>query len=546
MDPRQDQNKLVNTELIKEETLAEKIAAFINSSPQQKPACPMSSKDEQRLFSLAMELSFDGVVIGDVDGYITYVNDAALKMFGTVDKKEALGKHVIEFVAEQDRAKVVQISLSSCLTKKGMVNEFFALKKTGEDFPVEVTTAPITSSDGKQIGFIDILRDITGRKKVEEALKQSEKKYRLLFENMQNGFLLCQILFDKTGKPTGITDLEFNKAFEKNTGLCALDFAEEKCKETTRRILQAYPELFKLGSKVAQTGASQRFELHLKDSWFSIFIFSPKKGYLGLFLEDITEQKKLYQKIEEYSESLEHTVEERTKALREAQDQIVKNERLAAIGELAGMIGHDLRNPLTGIKNAAYLLRKKQTGNMDDRSLDLLGIIDRSVDSANKIINDLLDYSRELHLEFEEYSPKSLINYLLISNVKVPKNIILSETVQSFPMIWVDVNKIDRVFLNLISNAIESMPNGGKLEITSKQNGDFVDISFTDTGCGISEEVQLKIFKPLFTTKAKGMGFGLAICKRIVEAHGGKITVKSTPNKGSTFTVSLPIEQKQN
>ncbi|MCW4023955.1 MAG: PAS domain S-box protein [Candidatus Bathyarchaeota archaeon] len=544
MDKRQESK--VSSSKFNELGLEEKIAAFINSSPKQKPAKPINPTDEPHLFSLAVELSLDGVVIGDVDGYITYVNNAALKMFGGLDKKDAIGRHVIEFVAERDRAKVAQRSLTSSLKLDGMVNEFFALKKTGEEFPVEVTTAPIKNSAGKQIGFIDILRDITDRKKVEDALRRSEKKYRLLFENMQNGFVFCQILFDDAGKPVELANFEFNKAFERSTGLSIRDFAEENCKETTARIMKAYPTLFNLGSKVASTGVSHRFELQFNGAWFSIFIFSPQKGYLGLFLEDITEQKKLYQKIEEYSESLEQIVEERTKALREAQDQLVRNERLAAIGELAGMVGHDLRNPLTGIKNAAYLLRKKQSGNMDDRSLDLLGIIDRSVDSANKIINDLLDYSRELRLEFEEYSPKSLINYLLISNVKIPKNIILSENVQSFPMIWVDVGKIERVFLNLISNAVESMPNGGKLEITSKQNGAFVDISFTDTGYGMPEEVQLKIFKPLFTTKAKGMGFGLTICKRIVEAHGGKITVKSTPTKGSTFTVSLPIEQKQN
>jgi PAS domain S-box-containing protein len=543
MDKRQESKKVASARL-NELGLDETIAAIINSSPQ-KPV-PMSQKDEQRLFSLAVELSLDGVVIGDVSGYITYLNNAALKMFGALDKKEAVGRNVFEFVAEQDRLKAAQKSLIALMTTEGTFNEFLALKKTGEEFPVEVTTTPITNSEGTPIGFIDILRDITERKKAEEALRRSEKKYRLLFENMQNGFIFCQIIFDDAGKPVEITNFEFNKAFERSTGLSMRDFAGETCKETTARILKTYPALFYLGRKVAQTGTSQRFELQFKDTWFSLFIFSPQKGYLGMFLQDITEQKKLYQKIEDYSESLEHTVEERTKALREAQDQLVRNERLAAIGELAGMIGHDLRNPLTGIKNAVYLLRKNQSGSMDDRSLDLLGIIDRSVDSANKIINDLLDYSRELHLEFEEYSPKSLINYLLISNVKVPNNIILSENVQSFPMIWVDVGKIDRVFLNLISNAIESMPNGGKLEITSRQNGDFIDISFTDIGYGMSEEVQLKIFKPLFTTKAKGMGFGLAICKRIVEAHGGKITVKSALNKGSTFTVSLPIEQKQN
>jgi len=221
----------------------------------------------------------------------------------------------------------------------------------------------------------------------------------------------------------------------------------------------------------------------------------------------------------------------------------LKTERLAAIGELAGMVGHDLRNPLSGIKNAAYMIRKKQSSVLDDSGNEMLTIIDRSVEYANRIVNDLLDYSRELHLELEEYSPKSLVDYLMLS-IKVPNNVRISGNSQSFPSIWVDASKLERVFVNLASNAIDAMPNGGTLEIKSCQNGENIDFTFKDTGIGMSDSVLARIFTPLFTTKAQGMGFGLAICKRIVEAHGGKITVISAPNKGTTFTVSLPIEQK--
>ena len=174
----------------------------------------------------------------------------------------------------------------------------------------------------------------------------------------------------------------------------------------------------------------------------------------------------------------------------------------------------------------------------------MLAIIDSSVEHANRIVNDLLDYSRELHLELEEYSPKSLINYLILKT-KVPSNIKMIEHVQNFPSIWVDSSKMERVFANLVCNAFEAMPNGGVLEIKSCQNGENVELTFADTGTGMSNDDLARIFTPLFTTKAQGMGFGLAICKRIVEAHGGKISVISAPGKGTTFTVSLPIEQNQ-
>ena len=133
----------------------------------------------------------------------------------------------------------------------------------------------------------------------------------------------------------------------------------------------------------------------------------------------------------------------------------------------------------------------------------------------------------------------------MLLSTKAPNNVKILDRTQSFPPICVDAGKIERVFVNLASNAIEAMPNGGVLEISSSQNDENIEFTFADTGEGMTAEVMAKIFTPLFTTKAQGMGFGLAICKRITEAHGGKISVKSILNKGTIFTVSLPIRPKQ-
>ncbi len=248
-------------------------------------------------------------------------------------------------------------------------------------------------------------------------------------------------------------------------------------------------------------------------------------------------------KLEEYSQGLELTIEARTQELKEAHERLLKAERFAAIGELAGMVGHDLRNPLTSIKNAAYYLSRKQNSTADLKTREMFTVIDKSVDHANKIIDNLLEYSREINLEIEECSPKSLIDYVLLM-IRMPKEIKIQDRTDDEPTIWIDTNKIERVFLNILKNAIDAMPQGGILEIRSCQTGDSVEFSFADTGAGMSEQTLSKLFTPLFTTKAQGMGFGLAICKRIVTAHGGKITVESTLGKGTTFTVTLPIEQK--
>lgn len=221
----------------------------------------------------------------------------------------------------------------------------------------------------------------------------------------------------------------------------------------------------------------------------------------------------------------------------------MKAERFAAIGELAGLVGHDLRNPLTSIKNAAYYLKMKQGSSLDVKGKEMLEIIDKSVEHADKIVDNLLEYSKEINLEIEECSPKSLMDYILLM-VQIPKRIRILDRAHDEPTIWVDTNKIEKVFINIIKNAIDAMPENGTLEVSSKEIGKNVEFTFSDTGIGMSEQTLAKIFMPLFTTKAQGMGFGLAICKRIIDAHGGRITVESSLSKGTTFRVVLPIEQK--
>ena len=282
-------------------------------------------------------------------------------------------------------------------------------------------------------------------------------------------------------------------------------------------------------------------EFPIKLSLSSIFLKG--RWHAVALARDITEQKRIRKLLEEYSEGLEITVEARTHELKEAQDRLLKAERLAAIGELAGMVGHDLRNPLMGIKNAAYYLKKKSSACTDDNGKTMINVIDNAIEHANRIINDLLDYSREMHLELGQCSPKSLLKSVL-PMIQIPDKIKIIDRTADDPVMLADVDKVVRVFTNLVKNALDAMPEGGTLEIRSSRKGEDVEFVFIDSGEGISETVVAKLFTPLFTTKAKGMGFGLAICKRFVEAHGGKVTVESVVGKGTTFTVTLPIEPR--
>jgi len=228
-------------------------------------------------------------------------------------------------------------------------------------------------------------------------------------------------------------------------------------------------------------------------------------------------------------------------ARKQMEQQLFKSERLAAIGELAAMIGHDLRNPLTGITGAAYYLKMKLVKKMDVKAKEMLEIIEKDIEYSNKIINDLLEYSRELKLEPTGTTPKSLVREAL-SLLTVPENVRVMNLSRNKPRMKADIDKMKRTFANIIKNAFDAMPIGGTLTIKSRRVNDNVQVAFSDTGIGMSKQVMEKLWRPLFTTKAKGMGFGLPICKRVVEAHGGKICVESTVGKGTTFTITVPIE----
>ncbi len=222
------------------------------------------------------------------------------------------------------------------------------------------------------------------------------------------------------------------------------------------------------------------------------------------------------------------------------EEKLVKAERFATIGQLAGMIGHDLRNPLTSIQGATYYLKLKYAKDMNAPAREMLDTIERSIQYSNKIISDLLEYSKEIHLETEETNPRSLISNALALTPS-PAHIKLVDLTSDVPILYVDTGKLSRVFVNIVKNAFDAMPNGGTLTIKSMESQGTVEICFEDTGEGMTTETVQKLWTPLFTTKAKGMGFGLPICKRIVEAHGGRIQVQSTLAEGTTFAIVLPL-----
>jgi two-component system NtrC family sensor kinase len=248
-------------------------------------------------------------------------------------------------------------------------------------------------------------------------------------------------------------------------------------------------------------------------------------------------------------DQMAHAVEEREQQLKSATSrQLGQSAKLASIGRLAAGIAHEINNPLTGVLTFAHLLRQKTT--MDEQSKEDIDVIVRETTRVREIVQGLLNFARESPpqkqlLDINEVLSQAMT---LVRSQKEFRNITVEEKLASnLPYILGDKNQLQQVFLNLSLNACEAMEKGGTLSIATSFRDGNVIISFRDTGCGIRKEHVERIFDPFFTTKpvGKGTGLGLSVSYGIIEQHGGSIEVESEEGKGSTFTITLPVESSE-
>jgi len=471
--------------------------------------------DEATRRRILVDQSRDGIVILDQNGKVYEANQQFAEMLG-YSPEEVAQLHVWDWDTQWTREQLLEMIQS--IDAAGDHFETYHRRKDGTVYDVEISTNGAVYA-GQKLVFC-VCRDITERKQAEEALRKSEEKYRTLFESKLDGM----VVIDETMEP-----LLANKTTAEMFGFDSVeellevnifDYIPPEERERALKIITK--DMFE--KDMRQVNEFRLRTKSGKEIWVSaIGALTEYEGKVAglISLRDITERKRM-------------------------EEQLVRSEKLAAIGQLASGVAHELRGPLGAIKTAAFYVQRKLAKSdlpaTEPKVLEFLDIIDGEVNIASNVISDLIDFSRVAKPTISPVNIGGIIEDAL-KHVPIPENVNLARDIdKSLPMVVVDAGQIQQVFVNVIFNAVEAMPQGGRLGIRAGSKGEFVEVEFTDTGYGIPRSAIDNIFDPLFTTKARGIGLGLAVCKNILERHGGDIGVKSKVGKGSTFTVSLPAQ----
>ncbi|MCD6300263.1 MAG: PAS domain S-box protein, partial [Dehalococcoidales bacterium] len=525
------------------------ILGLFRDITERKQAEKALKSSEERL-KILFEFAPDAYYLSDLKGNFVDGNKAAEKITG-YKREELIGKNFLKLklLSPRQILKAAALLARNALGKATGPDEFTFIRKDGSHVLLEIRTFPVKIESKTMV--LGIARDITER-------KQAEKDIRIKDSAIASS-INAIAMADLDGNVTYV-----NPAFLKMWG-----YDDEKeilgksavtFWQTAEQAMEVMRAAMDRGGLIGEL-AAKRKDGSLFDVQLSASVVRDEAGKpiyrLGSFV-DITERKRLEQEIQNKSEQLEAQNEElralneelqaANEELRETEEQLIRSERLAAIGQLAGGVGHELRNPLGAIKNAVYYIRgkvaKSELAQQEPRVMEFLDIMDDEINSSNKIISDLLGFSRVGKPSVSSVKIERVIEDAL-ARTPITENIeVIKKFDEDLPEVNIDASQIRQVLINIITNAVQAMPEGGKLTISAREKKEFLDVGIADTGCGIPQEVIGKIFNPLFTTRAKGIGLGLAVCKTIIESHEGSITVNSKEGKGTTFNIKLLLKRE--
>jgi PAS domain S-box-containing protein len=490
-----------------------------------------------------LEAALDCIITIDHQDKVIEWNPAAEATFG-YSRREALGQPLGELIVPPSLREAHYRGMAAFMqTRQGRVLgrrlEFPAMRKDGSEFPAELAITCIGCDDPLPL-FTGYLRDITERKRYEQALRDSEQRFRTLFESMDEGFCVIEVIFDERNNPTDYRFLEINPAFERQTGI------EQAKGRLMREIAPDHEQhWFDTYGRIALTGETLRFENEAAalGRWYDVCAFRVGPAELrrvGIVFNDITERRRAEDERERLLQS------ERSARTEAEEANRIKDEFLATLG-------HELRTPLNAILGWSQLLKAGTSSG--ENFAEGLAAIERNARAQTRIIEDLLDMSRIISGKVQmEVRPVELPRVIdaAIESVRPAaeaKGIHLHRVLDSGAgPVMGDPGRLQQVTWNLLSNAIKFTPKGGHVQVVLDRVDSQVEVRVSDTGQGIRPDFLPQVFDRFrqangsTTRRHAGLGLGLSIVKHLVELHGGTVTASSRgEGQGATFTVRLPL-----
>ena len=380
----------------------------------------------------------------------------------------------------------------------------------------------------------DFSWEIIERKRAEEALNTSEKRYRELFENMIDGFAYCKMVFED-GKPRDFIYLSVNHAFEMLTGLKTV--VGKRVTEVIPGIREGNPELFEIYGRVSLTGKPERFQVFVEalKIWFSVSVYSPEREFFVAIFDNFTERKNAEEKIRVLNEQLKHRVA----------DLDVANKELEAFNY---SVSHDLRAPLRHITGFMKLLQQRLGDRLDVETRRYMDTIYEASTKMSMLIEDLLNFSRlgRSEMQKRKVDLNTLVNEVIREIKEDLKERKIRFEIDELPVVLGDKSLLRQVFVNLLSNAVKftSTRPQAEIKIGCKDEGDKFTCYVTDNGVGFDMKYADKLFGVFQRlhrqAEFEGIGIGLANVQRIIARHGGRVWAESVMGQGATFYFSLP------
>jgi PAS domain S-box-containing protein len=492
----------------------------------------------------ALSSIVDGVLVVDAAARLVFKNEAAARIAGVESLPPDPSRWSEGFgVFRSDETTPLpptEIPLAAAL--RGEVVRDLALFVRNPRVPEGVhllcNANPLRDPRGVLVGAVVIFHDITEARLREGRIVEAERQTKAILDNIGD----MAWLKDREGRyllaNRSLAEAAGRGSPDNVVGLTDLDLWPREHAERYRAD----------DEEVMRTRVHKRVDEPMSDArgqrWLETFktcIVGERGEILGTtgIARDVTKRKNAEEALRSLNDELEKRVQARTEELATAQEELVRKERLATLGQLAGGVAHQIRNPLAAIMNASYVLKRHLAPDQHPHVDDAIRIIHDEVRHANVIITGLLDFAK---VRAPDRHPTSIVDLVerVLAAETLPPGVRVERALGEVPPLAVDANQIESALYNVVRNALEAMPGSGVLRVEVVLEDASVMVAVTDSGPGISPKVRGHLFEPLHSTKPAGVGLGLITSRTLVEAHGGEIRNVDVP-VGARFEIRLPL-----